>query len=171
MEAAHIIFQLKASQEKLKIVLQQHSKTEASHKPLDNFVFVMETFLVILSTHKHITKRPPDERLSLRRWTCQKYSSVKNIIRLGTKDKQQQVFQWFSSFDADPLILFTFLLVRYSLFVADVRQGAVQRDPVADINVEAVFPVGLVDPVSFCQRERLPLFTVTCRTCFCFRFS
>lgn len=48
--------------------------------------------------------------------------------------------------------------------MADVREGAVEGDSVADVNVEAVFPVGLVDPVTFCQRKRLPLFTVTCIT-------
>ena len=46
--------------------------------------------------------------------------------------------------------------------MADVREGAVEGDPVADVNVEAVLPVGLVDPVSICQGERFPLFTVTC---------
>lgn len=46
--------------------------------------------------------------------------------------------------------------------MADVREGAVEGDPVADVNVEAVLPVGLVHPVRFCQRERLPLLTVTC---------
>lgn len=51
-----------------------------------------------------------------------------------------------------------------SLLVADVGEGAVERDPVADVDVEAVFSVGLVDPVGFCQRERLPLFTITWQT-------
>lgn len=46
--------------------------------------------------------------------------------------------------------------------MADIRDGAVEGDAVADINVEAVLPVGLVDPVSVCHWERLPLFTVTC---------
>lgn len=53
---------------------------------------------------------------------------------------------------------------RNSLFMADVRERAVERDSVADINVEAVFPVGLVDSVIFCQRERLPLLTITYQT-------
>lgn len=48
--------------------------------------------------------------------------------------------------------------------MADVRERAVERDSVADINVEAVFPVGLVDSVIFCQRERLPLLTITYQT-------
>lgn len=46
--------------------------------------------------------------------------------------------------------------------MTDVGEGAVERDPVADVNVEAVLPVGLVDLVGVCQRERLPLFTVAC---------
>lgn len=45
--------------------------------------------------------------------------------------------------------------------MADVRNRAVQGDAVADVNVEAVFSVGLIDPVSISQGERLPLFTVT----------
>lgn len=49
-----------------------------------------------------------------------------------------------------------------SLRMADVWDGAVQGDPVTDINVEAVLPVGLVHPVSVRQGERLPLFTITC---------
>lgn len=46
--------------------------------------------------------------------------------------------------------------------MADVRHRAVQGDSVADVNVEAVLPVGLVDPVSVGHREGLPLFAVTC---------
>lgn len=45
--------------------------------------------------------------------------------------------------------------------MADVRNRAVQGDAVADVNVEAIFSVGLIDPVSISQGERLPLFTVT----------
>lgn len=52
--------------------------------------------------------------------------------------------------------------IRDSLCMADVREGAVEGDPVTDVNVEAVLSVGLVDPVRVCQRERLALFTVTC---------
>lgn len=44
--------------------------------------------------------------------------------------------------------------------MADVREGAVERDPVADVNVESILPVGLVHPVSSCQGEWLPLFTI-----------
>lgn len=44
--------------------------------------------------------------------------------------------------------------------MADIGDGAVEGDAIADINVEAVLPVGLVDPVSICHRKRLPLFTV-----------
>lgn len=46
--------------------------------------------------------------------------------------------------------------------MSDVREGAVEGDPVADINVEAVLPVCLVDPVSISQGKRLALFTITC---------
>jgi len=49
----------------------------------------------------------------------------------------------------------------HSLGVADVGDGAVQGDPVADVDVEAVLPVGLVHPVGLSQRERLPLLPVT----------
>lgn len=45
--------------------------------------------------------------------------------------------------------------------MADIRDGAVQGDPVADVNVEAVLSVGLIDPVSICQGKRLPLLTIT----------
>lgn len=45
--------------------------------------------------------------------------------------------------------------------MADVRERAVERDAVADVNVEAVLPVGLVHPVRVCQRERFALLTVT----------
>lgn len=48
--------------------------------------------------------------------------------------------------------------------MADVGERAVERDSVTDINVEAVFPVGLVDSIIFCQRERLPLLTITYQT-------
>lgn len=48
-----------------------------------------------------------------------------------------------------------------SLLMADIRDRAVQGDPVADVNIESVFPVGLVDPVCVRQGERLPLLTVT----------
>lgn len=48
-----------------------------------------------------------------------------------------------------------------SLWVADIRDRAVEWDPVADKNVEAVLPVGLVNTVRVRQGERLPLFTVT----------
>lgn len=54
--------------------------------------------------------------------------------------------------------------VHYSLFMADVRQGAVERDTVADVNVEAIFSVSLVNLVGFRKGERLPLFTITCET-------
>lgn len=46
--------------------------------------------------------------------------------------------------------------------MADVRDGAVEGDAVADVDVEAVLPVSLVDPVGVCHGERLPLFAVTC---------
>lgn len=45
--------------------------------------------------------------------------------------------------------------------MTDVRERAVEGDAVADVNVEAVLPVGLVHPVRVCQRESLPLLTVT----------
>lgn len=44
--------------------------------------------------------------------------------------------------------------------MTDVRERAVEGDAVADVNVEAVLPVGLVHPVRVCQRERLPLLPV-----------
>lgn len=43
----------------------------------------------------------------------------------------------------------------------NVRDGAVEGDAVADVNVEAVLPVGLVHPVRVGQRERFALLTVT----------
>lgn len=49
-----------------------------------------------------------------------------------------------------------------SLWVADVREGAVEGDAVADVDVEAVLSVGLVDPVGVCEGEGLPLLAVTC---------
>lgn len=49
-----------------------------------------------------------------------------------------------------------------SLWVADVRDRAVEGDAVADINVEAVLAVGLVDPISVGHWERLPLFSISC---------
>lgn len=45
--------------------------------------------------------------------------------------------------------------------MADVRERAVQRDPVADVDVEAVLPVGLVDLLGLRQRKRLSLLAVT----------
>lgn len=48
--------------------------------------------------------------------------------------------------------------------MTNVREGAVEGDAVADVNVEAVLPVGLVHPVRVRQWERFPLFTVTCVT-------
>lgn len=49
-----------------------------------------------------------------------------------------------------------------SLGVADVGDGAVEGDAVADVDVEAVLPVGLVHPVSVCHGERFSLLAVTC---------
>lgn len=43
----------------------------------------------------------------------------------------------------------------------NVRERAVEGDAVADVNVEAVLPVGLVHPVRVGQRERFALLTVT----------
>lgn len=51
--------------------------------------------------------------------------------------------------------------MRDSLCMTDVRERAVEGDAVADVNVEAVLPVGLVNPVRVRQRERFPLLTVT----------
>lgn len=45
--------------------------------------------------------------------------------------------------------------------MADVRERAVEGDAVADVNVEAILPVGLVHPVRVCQREGFPLLAVT----------
>lgn len=44
----------------------------------------------------------------------------------------------------------------------NVRDGAVEGDAIADVDVEAVLPVRLVDPVGVCHRKRFPLLTVTC---------
>lgn len=49
----------------------------------------------------------------------------------------------------------------HSLWMADVWDGAVEGDPIADVNVEAVLPVGLVHPVCVRQGKRLPLLTIT----------
>lgn len=46
--------------------------------------------------------------------------------------------------------------------MANVGEGAVEGDAVADVNVEAVLPVGLVHPVRVRQRERFALLAVTC---------
>lgn len=51
-----------------------------------------------------------------------------------------------------------------SLGMANVGDGAVQGDPVADEDVEAILPVGLVHPVSIRQGKRLPLLAVSCIT-------
>lgn len=48
--------------------------------------------------------------------------------------------------------------------MADVRQRAVEGDPVADVDVEAVLPVGQVHPVRLIQGEGLPVLAVTWRT-------
>ena len=44
----------------------------------------------------------------------------------------------------------------------DVGHGAVQGDPVTDVDVEPVLPVRLIHPVGVCEGERLPLFSITC---------
>lgn len=44
----------------------------------------------------------------------------------------------------------------------NVRDRAVEGDAIADVDVEAVLPVRLVDPVGVCHRKRFPLLTVTC---------
>lgn len=46
--------------------------------------------------------------------------------------------------------------------MANVGERAVEGDAVADVNVEAILPVGLIHLVRVCQRERFPLLTVTC---------
>lgn len=46
--------------------------------------------------------------------------------------------------------------------MADVGDGAVEGDAVADVDVEAVLPVGLVHPVSVRHGERFSLLAVTC---------
>lgn len=46
--------------------------------------------------------------------------------------------------------------------MANVGERAVEGDAVADVNVEAVLPVGLVHPVRVRQRERFALLAVTC---------
>lgn len=51
---------------------------------------------------------------------------------------------------------------RDSLCMANVGERAVEGDAVADVNVEAVLPVGLVHPVRVRQRERFALLAVTC---------
>lgn len=45
--------------------------------------------------------------------------------------------------------------------MADVRQRAVEGNPVADVDVEAVLPVGLVYSVRLSQREGLSLLAIT----------
>lgn len=45
----------------------------------------------------------------------------------------------------------------------DVRQGAVERDPVADVDVEPVLPVSLIHAVGVCQWKRLALLSVAWR--------
>lgn len=44
----------------------------------------------------------------------------------------------------------------------NVRDGAVEGDAIADIDVEAILPVRLVDPVGVCHWKRFPLLSVTC---------
>lgn len=46
--------------------------------------------------------------------------------------------------------------------MADVRHGAVEGDPVADVDVEAVLTVSLVHPIGVGHGEGLPLLPVTC---------
>jgi hypothetical protein len=50
---------------------------------------------------------------------------------------------------------------RHSLWVPDVCDRAIEGDPIADVDVEPILPVGLVYPVSVGQRKRLPLLAVT----------
>lgn len=50
---------------------------------------------------------------------------------------------------------------RDSLCMPNVGERAVEGDAVADVNVEAVLPVGLVHPVGVCEREGFPLLTGT----------
>lgn len=49
-----------------------------------------------------------------------------------------------------------------SLGMPNIRDGAVEGDAIADIDVEAILPVRLVDPVGVCHWKRFPLLTVTC---------
>lgn len=51
--------------------------------------------------------------------------------------------------------------VRDSLCMTDVGQRAVEGDAVADVDVEAILPVGLVHPVRVRQREGFALLAVT----------
>lgn len=44
----------------------------------------------------------------------------------------------------------------------NIRDGAVEGDAIADIDVEAILPVRLVHPVGVCHWKRFPLLTVTC---------
>lgn len=46
--------------------------------------------------------------------------------------------------------------------MTDIRDGSVKGDAVADVNVEAVVTVRLVDAVSICHWEWFPLLTITC---------
>ena len=43
----------------------------------------------------------------------------------------------------------------------DVCDRAIEGDPIANVDVEPILPVGLVYPVSVGQRKRLPLLAVT----------
>lgn len=44
----------------------------------------------------------------------------------------------------------------------DIRDGAVEGDAIADVDVEAVLPVRLVHPVGVGHRKRFALLAVTC---------
>lgn len=46
--------------------------------------------------------------------------------------------------------------------MTDIRDGSVKGDAVADVNVEAVVTVRLVDAVGICHWEWFPLLTITC---------
>lgn len=80
---------------------------------------------------------------------------------MGAKAEVLGLNLWWVYIDLEAQTL-TNTHIQDSLCMADVREGAVEGDPVTDVNVEAVLSVGLVDPVRVRQRERLALFTVTC---------